>query len=259
MLHHYDAIGLLTPDRTETGSGYRSYSPDQLPVLNRIVALRDLGFTLEQVGRMLRDDLDVSELRGMLRLRRAELEEQARAVEASLAAVEIRLRMIEKEDTVSPDYVVKTVPAMTLAARTARVDHDQVGEHIEPMFDAVGAALRNICGSLSTPIATYAETETGMDIVVGYAYAGSPPEGTEVVELPEASAVCGVHLGPMTRIQESWQDLHRWVVNNGFAFAGPCREFYVRAESDDQLDWVVELQQPVDRASKSAVADQHAS
>ena len=246
MLHHYDAVGLLTPDRVESGSGYRSYSPEQLHVLNRIVALKDLGFTLEQVGRMLDDDLDVGELRGMLRLRRAELEDQARAVQASLGAVEVRLRMIEKEDTMSPDYVVKSVPAVRLAARTATVDHDSVGEHIEPMFEAVGAALRHICGSLSTPIATYAETEAGMDIVVGYAYSGPPPEGTEVVELSEASAVCGVHLGPMTRIQESWQDLHRWVVNNGYTFAGPCREFYVRAESDDQLDWVVELQQPVD-------------
>lgn len=252
MLRHYDAIGLLSPDRIESGSGYRSYSPEQLHVLNRIVALKDLGFTLEQVGRMMHDDLDVGELRGMLRLRRAELEDQARAVETRLSAVEIRLRMIEKEDAVSPDYVVKTVPAMRLVARRATVDADRLGEDIEPMFDAVGGALRHICGSLSTPIATYAETEAGMDVVAGYAYAGAAPEGTEVIELAEATAVCGVHLGPMARIQESWQDLHRWVVNNGYTFAGPSREFYVRAESNDQLDWVVELQQPVGHGQSSA-------
>jgi DNA-binding transcriptional MerR regulator len=252
MLRHYDAIGLLSPNRTESGSGYRSYSPDQLHVLNRIVALKDLGFTLEQVGRMLQDDIDVGELRGMLRLRRAELEDQARAVETRVSAVEVRLRMIEKEDTMSRDYVVKTVPAMRLVARRATVDADRLGEHIEPMFDAVGAALRHICGSLSTPIATYAETEAGMDVVAGYAYAGAAPEGTEVIELAEATAVCGVHLGPMTRIQESRQDLHRWVVNNGYTFAGPSREFYVRAESTDQVDWVIELQQPVGHGQSSA-------
>lgn len=255
MLRHYDAIGLLSPDRVESGSGYRSYSPDQLHVLNRIVALKDLGFTLEQVGRMLHDHLDVGELRGMLRLRRAELEHQARAVETRLAAVEIRLRMIEKEATMSQDYVVKTVAATRLVARTATVDPDRLGEHIEPMFDAVGAALRHICGSLSTPIATYSETETGMDVAAGYAYAGPPPEDTEAIELPEAIAVCGVHLGPMKRIQESWQDLHRWVVNNGYNFAGPSREFYVRAESDDQADWVIELQQPVDHGHRPPTVD----
>jgi DNA-binding transcriptional MerR regulator len=257
MLRHYDAIGLLSPDRIESGSGYRSYSPDQLHVLNRIVALKGVGFTLDQVGRLLHDDLDVGELRGMLRLRRAQLEDEARAVETRLAAVETRLRMIEKEDTMSPDYVVKTVPAVRLVARTATVDADRLDKRVEPMFDAVAAASRHICGSLSTPIATYAETEAGMEVVVGYAYAGQPPEGTEVVNLPEATAVCGVHLGPMTRIQESWQDLHRWVVDNGTRSPDRCREFYVRAESDDQADWVTELQQPVGHGPASATADPH--
>ena len=117
---------------------------------------------------------------------------------------------------------------MRLVARTATVDADRLGEHIEPMFDTVAAALRHICGSLSTLIAIYAETEAGMDVVVAYACDGPPPEGTEIVELPEVTAVCGVHLGPKARIQESWQDLHRWILNNGYTFAGPSREFYVR-------------------------------
>jgi effector-binding domain-containing protein len=51
----------------------------------------------------------------------------------------------------------------------------------------------------------------------------------------------------MARIGESWQALHRWVSDNGYRYDGPCRELYVRAESDDQSDWVTELQQPVTR------------
>ena len=258
MLRYYDAIGLLTPSRAESGSGYRSYAPEQLHALNRIVALKELGFTLDQVGRLLQGDLDIGELRGMLRLQRAQLENEARAVETRLAAVETRLRMIEKENTMSPDYVVTTGPSMRLVTQTATLDADRLSEHIEPMFEAVAVGLRHICGSLSTPIATYAETEVGVKVVVGYAYAGPAPEGTEVVELPEATAVCGVHLGPTTRIQESWQDLHRWIINNGYSFAGPCREFYVRAESDDQADWVTELQQPVDHGQSSVPAHEHA-
>jgi DNA-binding transcriptional MerR regulator len=247
MLRHYDAIGLLVPDHVDPASGYRSYSPEQLSVLNRLVALKDLGFSLEQVRSVLAETVGIDELRGMLRLRRAGLEEEARAVGARLAAVESRLRMIEKENTVSPDYVVKTIPAVRLVARTATLDPTTLGEHIGPMFDAVAAGLRHIPGSLATPVATYAETEAGMDVVVGYAHAGDPPEGVESVDLPEAAAVCGVHLGPMTQIGESWQALHRWVVENGYSYAGPCRELYLRAESPDQADWVTELQQPVTR------------
>lgn len=49
----------------------------------------------------------------------------------------------------------------------------------------------------------------------------------------------------MTTIHESWQELHRWIVDNGYEPVGPCRELYVRAEPEDQANWVTELQQPV--------------
>lgn len=246
-LRHYDAIGLLVPDHVDPASGYRSYSPEQLHVLNRLVALKDLGFSLDQVRGLLTEDVGVEELSGMLRLRRAELEEEARTVGTRLAAVESRLRMIRKESAMSPDYVVKTIPAVRLAARRATLDPDMLGQHVESMFEAVAAGLRHVPGALATPIATYDDSDTGLQVTVGYAYGGPPPEGTEVVDLPQTQAVCGVHLGSMAQIGESWQALHRWVVENHYAYAGPCRELYVQAVSPDQSDWVTELQQPVTR------------
>ncbi len=67
MLRHYDQIGLLKPDSVDVWSSYRSYSPEQLSVLNRLVALKDLGLSLEQVRRVLADRVGLAELRGMLR------------------------------------------------------------------------------------------------------------------------------------------------------------------------------------------------
>lgn len=69
--------------------------------------------------------------------------------------------MIEKESTVAPDFVVTTVPAVRLAARTIIIDPAAVAEHVEPIFKAVAAGLRHIPGSLATPIATYSETTPG--------------------------------------------------------------------------------------------------
>lgn len=84
-------------------------------------------------------------------------------------------------------------------------------------------------------------------MTAGYPYGGEPPTEVAVVDLPRARAVCGVHLGPVARIGESWQSLHQWVVENGYVPAGPRRERYLRAETEDQADWVTELQQPVTR------------
>ncbi|MDQ2709490.1 MAG: MerR family transcriptional regulator [Actinomycetota bacterium] len=250
MLRHYDEIGLLRPDHVDPWSSYRSYSPEQLYVLNRIVALKDLGLRLDQVARILTDQVGIDELHGMLRLRRTDLEDEMRAAGTRLAAVESRLRMIEKENMVTTenmpaDYVVKPVPAVRLAALTDTLDSAELAQHIGPMFDRVQVELDRVHASLATAIATYSEAENGMDVVVGYAYAGAPLPGLGVVDLPAATAVCGVHLGPMDRISESWQAMHHWLVDNGYVHSGPCRELYVRAESEDQQDWVTELQQPV--------------
>jgi effector-binding domain-containing protein len=87
-----------------------------------------------------------------------------------------------------------------------------------------------------------------MEVIAGYSYSGPAADGIEIIELPaEEDAVCGVHLGSMERIAESWHAIHTEVVARGLVHAGPCRELYVRAVGDDQSDWVTELQQPVAR------------
>ena len=73
-LRYYDDIGLLKPASVDPQNGYRYYSLDQLTRLNTILALKDLDFSLEQIARMLDDDLTVDQIRGMLKLKRAEIE-----------------------------------------------------------------------------------------------------------------------------------------------------------------------------------------
>src|SRR5215471_17890337 len=91
MLRHYDAIGLLEPVSVDPASGYRFYEAAQLSTLNRIIALKNLGFTLQQVAQILDEQVSAAELRGMLTLRRAELQAQITDDTARLARVEARL------------------------------------------------------------------------------------------------------------------------------------------------------------------------
>src|SRR5687767_14802491 len=75
MLRHYDQLGLLRPERVDYATGYRTYGVSQLVRLHHLLALRDLGFTLEQIGKLLDDEPPVDQLRGMLRLRQAQIEQ----------------------------------------------------------------------------------------------------------------------------------------------------------------------------------------
>lgn len=90
-LRYYDEIGLLKPDAINAQNGYRSYKASQLPRLNRILALKDLGLPLERIKRILEQDLSPDELRGMLKLRQAELEEQLQETQQQLGCVAARL------------------------------------------------------------------------------------------------------------------------------------------------------------------------
>ena len=65
-LRHYDEIGLLKPVKVDNFTGYRYYSVGQLPRLNRILALKDLGFSLEQIEKVLNGGLTLDQLRSCL-------------------------------------------------------------------------------------------------------------------------------------------------------------------------------------------------
>jgi DNA-binding transcriptional MerR regulator len=91
MLRHYDTIGLLRPACVDPASGYRFYQASQLAELNRVIALKDLGFTLQQVQAIINERVSAAELRGMLKLRRAEIHAQIEAETTRLARVEARL------------------------------------------------------------------------------------------------------------------------------------------------------------------------
>ena len=104
-LRHYARIGLLKPVRIDCFTNYRYYSLDQLPRLNRILALKDLGLSLEQIGQILHEDLTPEKIRGMLLLKQAEMEDQLKEARDRLARVAARLRQIEMEGKM-PDYDV---------------------------------------------------------------------------------------------------------------------------------------------------------
>ena len=63
MLRYYDEIGLLKLAEIDRFTDYRYYREDQLPTAGRIAALRDMGFSLADIVRMLAVDADREGLR----------------------------------------------------------------------------------------------------------------------------------------------------------------------------------------------------
>jgi DNA-binding transcriptional MerR regulator len=249
MLRHYDALGLLVPSSVDPHSGYRRYDADQLTRLNRILALKDLGFTLDAVRSIVDEEVGLDELRGMLRLRRAELTAQVEADRERLARVERRLRTIEKEGLMSDlEYFRKPLPAVRLAELHERVSSvDEVGGVVGPLFEQLFRTLGDAGVTPRGPaVGSYPADGDAILAIAGAPYDGTPPGGLAVRELPaEADAVCVLHLGSMDTIGDTWQALARHVDELGLELTGSCREVYLESPQDDPDAWVTELQQPV--------------
>lgn len=254
MLRHYDAIGLLRPARKDAQSGYRVYEPAQLSRLNRIVALKDLGFTLEQVASIVDDAVGPQELRGMLILRRAELQAQLTAGTDRLAQVEARLRAIESEDAMpTEDIQVRSLPATRVAELTgfaASFEPGSIGPVIQPLYREL---MRRLAAADVPPIgpatAWYEDTpgeHGGVLVHAGIPVGTAAVPDVGVVELPAvASAATIVHRGPMDTVLSSIQALGRWIDAHGYRSAGYNRECYLDYGSGEPETWVTELQEPL--------------
>ncbi|WNF28835.1 MerR family transcriptional regulator [Streptomyces sp. C11-1] len=262
MLRHYDAIGLLRPDRTDPATGYRHYGAAQLARLNRIIALKDLGFTLQQVRAVLDEQLGPEELRGMLRLRRAELAEAVTAASERLARVEARLRSIESEGRMpADDVVIKTVPGVRVAELTgtaASYQPQDIGPVIGPLYEELFPLLEGAGVRPTGPgVARYEDApEGGGAMVVHAGVTVSAPvgpvggTGVRVVELPPFEAATIVHRGAMDDVMPTVQTLARWLDANGYRSVGYSREVSLECPPDRNL-WVTELQEPVEPVSKA--------
>ena len=266
MLRHYDALGLLPPAYVDGQTGYRSYHAAQLSRLNRIVALKDLGFTLQQVQSILDDKVSVDELRGMLRLRHADLQSQISVDRARLAQVEARLRIIESEGAMPADDVqIKRIPAVRVAELTATAadfEPKSITPVIGPLYDELYQTLSRVGVPPAGPgLAYYVPAQEGDGAVVVHAAVPVSAEpggqhGLTIVDLPGIEqAATIVHHGPMDNVLSTLQTLARWIDDNGYRSVGFNREYYIDYGcGDDQAAWVTELQEPVEPSGGAAGA-----
>lgn len=259
-LRHYDEIDLFKPAQIDPWSGYRYYSMAQLPNLNRILALRGLGFALDQIRQMLGADVSVDELRGMLRLRQAQLQQQMETTRTMLGEVEVRLRQIEQEGNMMiVEVLTKDAPSLTVVgARDLVPTPALMRERCMALNAAAWTLLKQL--RLQTDGVSfalyYSGDEEGIDVEM--AYAVEPPaapfatgSAATIHTLPAVTVAYAVYVGSYDdfgAVGQVHEALHRWIAEHGLEIAGPSREFYLHPpQSPDDRTGIMEIQYPVVR------------
>jgi DNA-binding transcriptional MerR regulator len=253
MLRHYDQLGILRPEQVDGASGYRSYGVAQLARLHRLVALRDLGFGLAQIGAILDEEPTVEQLRGMLLLRRAQIEQTLADEHARLRRVESHLNALEGASPMSMhDVVIKKTEPLRVAAVTDVAEGFglALGPVFERMVPVLLARLQQAMVSFRMMVAWYEEPADDGSVVVhaGFDIGDQPLASTselEVVELPVVDVAALIHRGSMDDVDPVYEALVRWIDASGYQPVGRSRELYLEWHDDDHLRNVTELQMPI--------------
>lgn len=265
-LHHYDQVKLLRPAFIDPDNEYRYYTLEQLPRLNRILALRDLGLSLDQIACVLDDVLSADQLRQMLEARRAELAQQIAEQQATLARVQARLHMIEHEGHATRYEVVrKSVPASVVASirRTVPMLAD-MGIYRCAMYEELYAWLAERQIAPSGPeVVRYLQQEyvdSAIDMAVGVTVPatalGRDSGNVAIAELPALGCAASVlHAGDIWEIPQALLTLYHWAHANQCVVAGAYREIHLSGRELDAPDLgavVLELQVPTTPKMSSA-------
>jgi DNA-binding transcriptional MerR regulator len=257
MLRHYDDLGLLRPDRVDPATSYRSYGTAQLARLHKLLALRDLGFSLEQIGELLRIEPPVEELRGMLTLRHAEIEQRLDEEKARLGRVDAHLRALEEPEVqVGRRVVVKTSEPLRIAEAVGRAPDlgpsnitpvmrrliPEVLTRLEAMNVKAGMLVVHI--PRRTDLADDVEVHGGFEI--GHQQA-EDADAVRIVDMPRVQVASLIHEGPIDRVQPVYAAFLRWIEAAGYRLAGGSRELYHDYSPADPAAGITELQLPITR------------
>lgn len=268
LLRYYDEIGLLSPESIDPETGYRYYSARQLPRLNRILVLKELGLSLEQIARLLAQNTTPSEIRGMLALRKAQIEQLVEEEMARLRIVETRLQQIDAYGQVQePDVILKSVPAQHfLALREVLPGMSAIQRLVRHIYTAVPPVVgHNSLGTIAIVVHSPVYDPEALDVEIGYLLTGKAPglvrlseeRVLTVRELPAIDTMATLaHVGRVNDSHSGYGKLGTWIEQKGWQVNGVGREILMQLPFDgEEAEAVIEIQLPVSRSNEKVRLD----
>ncbi|MGI5242165.1 MerR family transcriptional regulator [Dactylosporangium sp. CA-139066] len=246
-LRRYHEAGLLEPAAVDPHTGYRYYSPEQIPPAQVIHRLRELDVPLADVKAILATD-DPRARTELVAEHLRRLEDALDRTRGAVAALRQLLRPADPQLRVE----LRSVPARTVAAVSAEV---RLEESV-PWYDGAMAELDAAYPAperTGPPGGRYANelfTE-GAGAMTVYRPVRTPrPSGRiQVLELPAAELAVTVHPGPHDDIDVTYGRLGAWVVEHALTVDGPIHETYTVGPRDtaDPARWRTEIGWPIFR------------
>ncbi len=255
-LRYYDQIGILKPHQVDRFTGHRMYTIAQLSQLNRILALKALGLSLEQIQDVLDDNLSDDQLMLMLSIKKAELQQTLTDVQTQIAQLDTRIQFVRQEGKM-PDYdvIIKSLPAQKVLSIRQCMDssqielliHDIHKDLIEQKIESAGEwmTLYHHEGFRSTDLDVEVAVPIGDLDVADVKLSEDRVMIVRTIDAYDTVATV-IEQGSNKSWQGSYGALGKWMENNKYELVLPSREVYLTDEND-KASWLVEIQYPLQK------------
>jgi effector-binding domain-containing protein len=251
-LRYYNEIGLLKPERADELTGYRYYSASQLPRLNRIITLKNMGLSLEEVAQLLRNGMPVASILDLLHAKQTEIKSRLENEVEKLARVEEWLKQTETEGK-TPDYEVVKKKVQAQKVMSLRRILPKYG-NVSELFSAIGPYL----GLVNAPIKgppfiilhdkEFKEADVDVEVAFPLWKAVKTAGEFKCCELEGYEMATLIYKGPYEGEGVAYNTLLGWVEANGYQMAGPNREVYLNEPGKvAPNEYITEIQIPIEK------------
>lgn len=250
MLRHYDDLGLLKPAMIDEFTGYRFYKEEQLFVMGRITALKDMGFALADIAKIMDDYDNKEKLEQYLTKQQQELRKISDETEYKLMLLDTARKRLRKEQSMSFDVTTKVIPERYAATVHMVVPHYEDEGILWGKLQECKTPLVPADPCLAAAEFLDKEyKEENVEIVVWMTVKGQY-EDTENVKfktLPEVKVASCVIKGSYEQMGEATATVASWIAENGFEVTGPMFNIYhvSPAQTQNPDEYVTEVCFPI--------------
>lgn len=249
-LRHYDQIGLLKPELIDPLTNYRYYSSDQFLTIFRIKMLQQIGLSLQDIRNVLNHP---DQINHYLQIKEKEIQGTIQKEQDRLLQLQNYLSLIKDDYHANYDYVVKSLPAVTIAYMRRQIPDHQAYFDIYPEMGSYMTAQNLRCSSPPYCFTIYynggyGKEDIDVEICEAVVEEGKETEHLKFKSLPSVEQALSIlHRGPYDAMDLAYNAAYQWIHNHHYEPIDSPRESYIDGiwNKENTTDWLTEIQIPI--------------
>lgn len=251
MLRYYDEMGLFKPGKVDDFTGYRYYSASQIPMLNFIVSLRNMGFNVADIMDVIKTKSD-KDMETMLKAKKEEIQNSIRAEQEKIIKIDSAISNLKKE-RVNMDYnvVLKSVPSYKVISLRDNIScYEDEGMLWRRLVEYVQKKNISWHGNAFAIYHDegYKEGQVDVEVVMSVDKLCENEDGFIFKETEPLSMCASVLvIGDYSNITPAYNYLGKWIEENRYTICGNARQYTIKGHwNENNTDnYLSEIQIPV--------------